>query len=70
MRLMADSDSVAQAPVAQSQGGIMPNHQPKLSKRIEKRLKKIKADHEHLPRLLEDLKGSLDVVRCKAPMLC
>ena len=34
---------------------------------IEKRIEKIKADHEHLPRLLKDLKSSLDVVCHKAP---
>lgn len=47
-------------------GVTMPNDQPKLSERIEERIEMIKANHKHLPRLLKDLKGSLDVVRRKA----
>ncbi|MDI1491287.1 MAG: hypothetical protein OHK93_002496 [Ramalina farinacea] len=43
-------------------GVTMPNDQPKLSERIEERIEMIKANHKHLPRLLKDLKGSLDVL--------
>ena len=37
---------------------------------VVERIDKIKADHEHLPQLLKDLKGSLDVVCREALMLC
>ena len=46
----------------------MRNDQPKLSERIKERIEMMKANHEHLPRLVEDLKGSLDVVRRKVSM--
>ena len=35
---------------------------------FERLIEIIKADHEHLPQLLEDLKSSLDVVRREALM--
>ena len=50
--------------------GTTSNHRPRTSQMIEERIEMIKADYEHLPRLVKDLKGSLDVVCREILMHC